>query len=258
MDIPQTPEPTPQQTRDPSHSHEPIAQTHEPTLKKPRKPLRLWPGVVAAALLGLGRFVVPIVAPEATLYGLLGAALGILGVVVWWLFFSRARWFERLGAVVLMVGALFATFRIVHVSIANGAMGNLFYVLAVPVLCLALVAWAAATRRLSDRLRRASLLVTILLACAAFTLIRTGGLTADFDQDLHFRWTRTPEELLLAQAGDEPTVLPSAPAAAKTGADWPGFRGPERDGVVRGVRIETDWSKSPPLELWRRPIGPGW
>src|SRR5258705_3717502 len=234
------------------------AQTDAST---PRKPLRLWPGVALVILQWLAWFVVPIFLPDMRLYGFLGGVLCGLGIVVWWMLFSRAPWVERLGALVLMIIAPIGTKFIVHKSIAGGGMGMLIYILVIPMLSLALVAWAVASRRLSARPRRAALVAAILLACGVFTLIRTGGLTADFRNDFHWRWTKTPEELLLARAGDEPlaqTPLSLAPAAVAAGADWPGCRGPKRDGIVRGVQIKTDWSASPPVEIWRRPIGPGW
>ena len=66
------------------------------------KPLRLWPAVVAVALQWLLWSVLPIVAPGALLYSVFGAVLCGLAVIAWWLFFSRAPWAERLGALVLM------------------------------------------------------------------------------------------------------------------------------------------------------------
>ncbi|MDP2053454.1 MAG: PQQ-binding-like beta-propeller repeat protein, partial [Acidobacteriota bacterium] len=29
-------------------------------------------------------------------------------------------------------------------------------------------------------------------------------------------------------------------------------------GVVQGIRINTDWAAAPPVQIWRRPVGPGW
>ena len=223
-----------------------------------RKPLRLWPGVVIVILQWVLRFGVPVVVPEAAMYGVLAGLAGGLAIVLWWLFLSRAPWSERLGAVGLMIVALFATSRIVHESVATGAQGMLLAILAPPVLSLAFVAWAVTTCRLSDGPRHAAMVATILLACGVWTLVRTGGVTGTFQSDLNWRWAKTPEERLLAKSGSEPAALPLAPAGAETGADWPGFRGPHRDDIIPGVRIKTDWTASPPVALWRRPIGPGW
>jgi outer membrane protein assembly factor BamB len=238
------------------------AQIGEPALKTketaPRKPLRLWPGMVGAALVALGWFVVPAVVPRVLGPAMLAGLFGVLVIAIWWLFFSRARWFERIGAVVLIILALIATRRLVHESIAGGAMGYLLYVLAVPFMSLALVVWAITTHRLTNGIRRASLAAAILIVCGGFMVIRTGGLTAEFDNDLHWRWSITPEQKLIAQAANEPAAAPASSTATRSGVNWPGFRGPERDGVVRGTRIRSDWNASPPVELWRRPIGPAW
>ena len=266
-----------------------MALSGEPTF---RKPLRLWPGVVAVALLWLARFGLKAAIPGFSGFGIgmIGGLIGALAVLLWWAFLSRAPRAERWGAIVLMTLALGATWLIKHES-----MGPLWLIgYALPVLCLAFVAWAVASRRLADGPRRATMVATILLACGLWAFVRTTGINGDHVAEFAPRWTPTPEERLVAAAtpseerpaleasgdpapppsapaaaevsgeqpagkiGDEPAVHPSTATGAETRADWPGFRGPGRDGVIHGVWIESDWSRSPPVALWRRPIGPGW
>src|SRR5262245_42934228 len=85
-----------------------------------RRPLRVWPGVIAVALQWLIWYGVPYVASEAFMVVMIGGLACTLAVLVWWLFFSRAHWAERLGAVALMVVSVIATKRVVHPSIAGG------------------------------------------------------------------------------------------------------------------------------------------
>ena len=271
---------------------------------RPRKPLRLWPGVVFAIVLVLGRYVVPFIVPEEIeifglplgLVAIFGGMLAAVGILLWWVFFSRAAWSERLAAIALIVVAVIVLKPLVHVSVQTGNMGYMLYFYAPPILALAIVAWAVVTRHLVGGARLASLIGAIVLASVPFVLIRTAGVSGT-GAELHWRWTPTPEERLLAQAKDEPVAAapppapapapppaeipapkveekppapeapaptairktePAAPTTVERRAEWPGFRGPDRDSVIRDVRINTDWSASPPVAMWRRPIGPGW
>jgi outer membrane protein assembly factor BamB len=232
-----------------------------------RKPLRLWPGVAIVIVQWFVRFLLPAIVPKATIFGMpvmivavIGGVVGGLAIIIWWLFFSRASWSERLGVLAFIIIAVFATSRIVDRSIADGMMGMMLPIFAIPVLSLGLVAAAAITRRSSNLARRLSIITAIVLACGVFLFLRTGGITGEGNSDFHWRWTATPEERLLAESADEKAAPDSLPPSSgvEGGTDWSGFRGPDRNSVVRGPQIATDWSASPPVELWRRPIGPGW
>jgi outer membrane protein assembly factor BamB len=254
----------------------------------PRPPLRLWPGVTAVALQCL-LWLAPLVVPDGFIYAVLGGTgLGLV-VFVWWLFFSRAAWFERIGAVVVMVLTVVAMFGVVHPSVSNGMMGGMLPVFSIPLLCLGLVGWASVSHQLPGAMRLPALVVAIVLAGSVMGLVRTDGITGSGSQ-LQWRWTPSAEDRLLARGNDDPVpppadpaviepptapavpAAPAGPAAAVTAvsgeettapahivkAEWPGFRGADRDSIVRGLRLDTDWSQKPPVALWRKPIGPGW
>ena len=87
--------------------------------------------------------------------------------------------------------------------------------------------------------------------------VRNDGVTGDFQGTLSWRWEPTAEELFLAQLSDgaNDAKMIDAPLAAP---EWPCFRGPKRDSVQPDVVLAEDWEATPPAELWRTLIGPGW
>jgi outer membrane protein assembly factor BamB len=250
--------------------------------------MRLRPAILFAALILPVRFLLPEVWPDGVIFAVLGSVLFGLMVMLWWPFFSRAPRLERWGGFALMTGALAATWTLAHPSMSTGAMGALVPMLGIPVLGIAFTVWAVAARSLPSGARLASMAATIVIACGVLTLVRTDGMTSDaIGSDLHWRWTPTAEERLLAAtpmlpapseskapvAAPVPTPAPPTPdrpaepvavisppvhTPASPAVEWPGFRGASRDSVIRDLRIETDWSKAPPRQLWRRPVGPGW
>ncbi len=245
-----------------------------------RKSLRVWPGVVAVAALWIARFGVKAVVPGFTGFarGMMGAIVSTLVVLAWWTLFSRAPLGERFGALALMALGLGAAWFARDVS-----MGPVWFIgYAIPLLSLAFVAWGVAARRLPDRTRWMTMTATILLSCGVWTLARMTGINGDHVAQFEWRWTASHEEQLLAASADaassakppaperpaapadvapadsaKRTIVTAAPAPPATATslpivptprpDWPSFRGPARDGVIRLVRIETDWSQSPPV-----------
>jgi outer membrane protein assembly factor BamB len=255
----------------------------------PSRRLRLWPGIAAGVLMAAGMLIIvvtrllPIFSPDTWVLGMAGVMMGALVAFLWWILLSRAAWLDRLGVIVAMVVAIVVMRPLLDKSIVGGAMGGLGYILSFAVSSVALVIWALASRDSSKGLRRATMVGAMLVACGFITLLRTDGISGN-GFELRWRWAPTAEERLLASVHDE--RVPAPPAArpdvaadsnatatrtvdnsqpnllpqprSTQPAEWPGFRGPLRDGTVRGVRIETEWSKSAPVKLWSRPIGPGW
>ena len=199
--------------------------TTQADLRLARQPLRLWPGIALAIAVLVARYVAPALLPaipEVAVLGILVGALGGVLVLVWWLSFSRAAWMDRLMALAAIAAAFAVLKPAVDPSIGTGAMGMLFYILSIPLLAMAFPAWAATTRRLPDRVRRMTMVVTIFATCASLVFIRTGGFDSKFDNDFAWRWSKTAEQRLVEETAPAPAIVPATiPAPATPTATSP-------------------------------------
>jgi outer membrane protein assembly factor BamB len=102
--------------------------------------------------------------------------------------------------------------------------------------------------------------VVAVLALLSFSL-RIRGVSGDLLPILEWRFKPSPElggrdRSTASSAG--PIAGPTARRVEHTWLDSPQFLGAHRNATVDGVEIDPDWSRSPPREVWRRPVGAGW
>lgn len=229
----------------------------------PPRPRRLWPGYVLIAIywsvaLGLGQFDLPITTSFMIKAGV--GALVVLLFTLWWLTNGTIRGRDRLALFAATVLGGIAAAAASHKTLGTG--GVLFFGL--PLTFTVWIVWAAIARRRSNAVFRWGAIATILLAWTYVSLLRMDGISGDLKADVHWRWEPSTEETYLAQraklAEKSPSPGEAGPAdeVLAVEGDWTAFRGPLRNGEVRGLEIATDWTKTPPQSVWRQRIGPAW
>jgi outer membrane protein assembly factor BamB len=235
-----------------------VSSAQQPTTPAAPAPRpRLWPAVVLVGL--YWAFFLVCWQLEMPLFvrfmsQVISCALLLLLFTGWWLINWRIPLADRLlgfaAAVAAGVGAT---------VLADRTMPGITLLLtALPWVFTAWTAWLLLSRRMAAGPRRLGLVAVLFLTWGAFTLVRMNGLSGDLRADLHWRWSRTAEDLYLAEGTSTKEAAPVERALTLQPGDWPGFRGPDRDGAVHGVRIATDWDKAPPGPVWRRRVGPAW
>ncbi len=220
---------------------------------------RIWIPVLLLLLMIVARFVPDLVQDGPAMiwavaaFGpfLLGLAIGL-----WWLFASGVSWTERLSALagltavfVLVIALLDATMRDAPVVVMTLPLGLAGFAIG-----------AMLARRRPARARVGLMLVLTFLAAGITALLKTDGVWGNFAFGLDWRWKATPEDQFLASqrsdAGNRHVPAESSDAFRRP--EWPGFRGPRRDGAEHGILLESDWTAHPPVERWRIKVGPSW
>jgi outer membrane protein assembly factor BamB len=224
------------------------------------RPLRTWPALLLVAVIFVTRFGPNLLEGGPSSYWMVsvfGPMLCCLLLVIWWLAASRATWKERLFGTFGLIGALVLTLWLADPTMRGP--GTITLTLPMGMVVFGLGATLLRERRPSLRTG-----VALLLALAGFgftTLLRNEGMTGNYALGIHWRWSQSPEESLLAAR--KTTARPDRTDSGKirqalSHSEWPGFRGPDRDSRSRGPQISTNWATLPPRKLWKILVGPAW
>ena len=120
-----------------------------------------------------------------------------------------------------------------------------------------LLIWWTFFSRVPNRLRLSVTfgLVGLVALCAA--MFRVRGVSGDLMPLVEFRWTK--RALPQAPTAKQSSILSTLDVFSEsTNRAFSQFLGPDRNGVLAGPKLETNWPAHPPEILWRQKIGAAW
>ena len=231
-------------------------QTPEPEKTPPRELARLRFPAVCLLIFWLLYFVMSALDKPyfvGFMYGLASTGLITLLFFLWWWFNRRLRMWEKCAGFAFMLGEAWIVGRFSHPSIGLFTV----WLVGLPIVATLIVAWLWVVKKFNLPSARIGFALLVTLGWSQLLLVRVDGLDSSLSAKRHWRWTPTREEQFLSQSNSPSPSAPTQHAdsfamAPSPGVDWTDFRGPDRDGVVSGSSITTNWTANPPSLMWKR------
>jgi outer membrane protein assembly factor BamB len=222
------------------------------------RPLRRWPALILLPLLlltWLGWYALDEVQPF--MFMIIGFGPLVLSALIaaWWLFASRARGRDRILGLLALVAAGSASFALAHYTVR----GMFFFFNVLPFGVVAFVSVLLLLARMGSGVATWTAVAVSTICFGLGDVVRNDGFSGSFRAAISWRWQPSSEDQYLASLDSK--QVPATVEVKKTDIGtvrWPQFRGPKRDGVVPGIRLNEDWTVAPPKEIWRRKVGPAW
>jgi outer membrane protein assembly factor BamB len=221
----------------------------------PAPRVRLWPAATLAVL--YWGFQLVVAQNDMPMFNRfmsksMGSLAFLLLFLILWLSNGTLSWKVRFAGLGAYLGGTVGAILLAH----RGFDPISFLMMAVPYVLTVWTLWFLIAQRIGAK--ALPLAATLLLANGAFDLIRWDGLDGRLVSSSSWRWSTTSEEAFMASRSVAAASERSSKPWTLRAGDWPEFRGAQRDGVLRGLRIETNWSEAPPEKAWRQAVGPGW
>lgn len=216
----------------------------------------IFPAILILMLIAFVSIVPQAVANRTVVHfvGMVGGwAVAFVAAHVWWLIRSGIQ-----GPVRWLVPMLALTAAGVAIALYSGPNLGLRIILHLLLVTILWTGSAVLTHRLGWSTQRAAVILALILSIGLTAMIRIDGTSADLWPETSWRWNPTNEQLAAIERAKSVRTAKVEPVAALANDDWPQFRGVAQESRIVGMKLNTDWGKKPPQELWRRRIGPAW